>query len=314
MKRPGLLLLLLVVVAFSLSTWLQPRLPKASGGRDSDNVFKVLFGEGRRIFANHFAVKADIYLHSGFYPSIFDQAAKAKETEEAELEPGHVHTAECNHDPHNDDHVEHHEESDTTANGHKCDTSFMGEPRDWIERLGRKFMVSEHSHLENGREREILPWLKLSAQLDPQRVETYLVAGYWLSERLGKPKDAEEFLRDGLRANPQSYEILFELGHIYEHSYKEPDRARNVWRLALKRWNELEPAKEKPDNNGRNLILGQLAELELKQGHLQESIRYFEEAKKYSPSPEAIDARIKEIWLRYTLPDAGGAPAASPAH
>ncbi len=313
MKRPFLLLILLVVVAFSLSAWLQPRLPESAGGRDSGNVFKVLFGEGRRIFANHFAIKADVYLHSGFYPSIFDQAAKVEEAEKEGLEPGHVHTAECNHDhDHDRDHEQGHEESAESANGHKCDTDFMGAPKDWFERMGRKFMVSEHSHLESGREREILPWLKLSAQLDPQRVETYLVAGYWLAERLNKPKDAEEFLRDGLRANPQSYEILFELGHIYEHDYKQPDRARNVWKLALRRWDEVEQGKEKPDNLGRNQILGQLAELELKQGNLQEAIRRFEEAKKYSPAPEALDARIKEIWLRYTLPDAGATPA--PAH
>lgn len=305
MKRPGLFLVLLVVMAFSLGAWLQPRLPKTGGGRDADNVFAVLFGEGRRIFANHFAVKADIYLHSGFYPSIFDQAAKAKEAEEHGPAEGLVHTGEDHHDD------EHHDHEEASANGHVCDTSFMGEPKDWIERVGRNFMVSEHSHLENGREREILPWLKLSAQLDPQRVESYLVAGYWLSERLDKPKDAEDFLRDGLRANPQSYEILFELGHIYEHYYKQPDRARGVWRLALRRWDETEAKKEKPDKNGRNLILGQLAELELQQGKTLDAIHYLEEAKNYSPTPEALDARVKELWLRLTLPGSGVSPPAA---
>ena len=306
MKRPGLFLILLVTLAFGLGAWLQPRLPNAGGGRDADNVFTVLFGEGRRIFANHFAVKADVYLHSGFYPSIFDQAAKVKETEEQGTAAGHVHTAECHHGDEHDEHDGHAE-----ASGHECDTSFMGEPKDWIERMGRNFMVSEHSHLEGGREREILPWLKLSAQLDPQRIESYLVAAYWLSERLDKPKDAEDFLRDGLRANPQSYEILFELGHLYEHDFKQPERARNVWKLALRRWDETEATKEKPDKNGRNLILGQLAELELKAGKISEAIRYFEEAKLYSPTPEALDARIKELRLRLALPDASVTPPAA---
>ena len=298
MKRGALILILLGVMAFSLGAWLQPRLPKAAGGRDADNVFKVLFGEGRRMFANHFAVKADVYLHSGFYPSIFDQAAKAQAAEEQGTTEGHVHTAECHHEDNHEDH----DANAPDANGHKCDTSFMGEPRDWIERLGRNFMVTGHSHLEGGREREILPWLKLSAQLDPQRVETYLVAGYWLSERLNKPKEAEEFLRDGLSANPQSYEILFELGHLYEHDFKQPERARNVWRLALRRWDETEAGKEKPDKNGRNLILGQLAELAMEQGELLEAIRYFEEAKQFSPAPDGLNGRINDLWLRLTLP------------
>ena len=32
----------------------------------------VLLGDGRRMFANHFFVKADAYFHSGFYPTVFD--------------------------------------------------------------------------------------------------------------------------------------------------------------------------------------------------------------------------------------------------
>jgi tetratricopeptide (TPR) repeat protein len=295
MKRPALLLLLLVVAAFSLGAWLQPRLDRAAGGREADNVFKILFGEGRRMFANHFAVKADVYLHSGFYPSIFDQAAEVKEGESAEPAESHVHTAECNHE-------RDHEEDSTTPDGHKCDTTFMGEPRDWIEKFGRNFLVTEHTHLEGGKEREILPWLKLSAELDPQRIETYTVAGYWLAERMNKPKDAEEFLRQGLRANPQSYEILFELGKIHDKHLKQPDRARNVWLLALRRWDLVEAAKEKPDNLGKERILVFLARLEMEQGNYMEAVRRFQEAKPYAPSPDALDERIREIWLKFTLP------------
>jgi tetratricopeptide (TPR) repeat protein len=261
-------------------------------------VFKVLFGEGRRMFANHFAVKADVYLHSGFYPSIFDQAAaaeKAKLEGQGAAEP-HVHSAECDHG-HEDDH----DEATTTPGGHKCDTSFMGEPKDWFEAMGRHFLVTEHTHLDTGKEREILPWLKLSADLDPQRIESYMVAAYWL-ERLHKPKEAEEFLRQGLRANPQSYEILFELGRIYQQHLKQPDRARNVWQLGLRRWEEVEAGKDKPDKLGKERILVHLAQLELGQGNYALAVRYFEQAKTYSPSPEGLDQRIKEVWLKFTLP------------
>jgi len=316
MKRGALFTVLLVVLAFSLSTWLQPRLPRAAGGRDSENVFKVLFGEGRRMFANHFAVKADVYLHSGFYPSIFDQV---KQGDPGHEEPGHVHDEHCNHehaaepaDAHADEHASHdaHDDHDDHASeagaglheDHDCDASFMGEPRDWIERMGRHFMITEHTHLEGAKAREILPWLKLSAQLDPQRIETYTVAGYWLAERMDKPKEAEEFLRDGLRANPQSYEILYYLGRIYERNFKQPDRARNVWRLALRRWVEVEGNSKSPDKNSVNSILGNLAELELEQGNLFEAIGYFQAAKKFSPLPDAIQDRIDDIWLRFTLP------------
>jgi hypothetical protein len=223
-------------------------------------------------------------------------------------EPGHEDAHHDNDsapaDAHADEHDEHHHHEGESGldEDHECDTSFMGSPRDWIERIGRHFMITEHTHLEGARAREILPWLKLSADLDPQRIETYTVAGYWLADRMNKPKEAEEFLRDGLRANPQSYEILFYLGHIYERDFKQPDRARNVWRLALRRWDEVEGVKESPDKNSRNAILGQLAELELRQGNWLEAAGYFEEAKKYSPLPDAVQARINDIWLKFALP------------
>ena len=40
--------------------------------------------------------------------------------------------------------------------------------------------------LENGREKEILPWLKLSAEMDPHLIDTYTVAAYWLANHLHK--------------------------------------------------------------------------------------------------------------------------------
>ena len=63
--------------------------------------------------------------------------------------------------------------------------NFLGPPRDWIERFGRHFIITEHTHLQGAKEREILPWLRISAELDPQKIETYTVAAYWLRD-LGK--------------------------------------------------------------------------------------------------------------------------------
>ena len=113
--------------------------------------------------------------------------------------------------------------------------NFLGPPRDWIERFGRHFMVTEHTHLQGSHEREILPWLKLAAELDPQKIETYTVAAYWLRD-LGKVKEAERSLRQGLLNNPDSYDILFELGRLYYENNHDAARARKIWELALRRW------------------------------------------------------------------------------
>ena len=53
----------------------------------------------------------------------------------------------------------------------------LGKPRDWIERFGRNFEPNTHTHLDKpGEAREILPWLRLSADLDPQLIKNYVVA------------------------------------------------------------------------------------------------------------------------------------------
>src|SRR5436190_12287406 len=80
-KRSSLLfMLLLASAAFSLATLIQTRNGRWSSRTDSDDVLKVLLGDGRRLFANHFFVKADVSFHSGYYPSIFDQAQAPKDS------------------------------------------------------------------------------------------------------------------------------------------------------------------------------------------------------------------------------------------
>jgi tetratricopeptide (TPR) repeat protein len=269
---PYFVLLLLVVVCFSLATVVQPRSVKWSRAADQDGVFQVMLGDGRRMFANHFLVKADISFHSGFYPSIFDQAQKPKDSSHMTSEEGSKEEEE-----------------------HEKEMKFLGKPHDWIESFGRHFMLTEHTHLEGGKEREMLPWLRISAALDPHRVETYTVAAYWLRRVLGKPTEAEQFLRDGLQANPKSYEILFELGRLYRENFDDPKRARGVWELALRRWREQETDKKDPNTLALDKITVNLAKLEQEQGNTALAIKYLEEAKKVSPDPEALQARIDEL-------------------
>src|SRR5690606_17628196 len=105
------------------------------------------------------------------------------------------------------------------------------ESTDWIDRFSRDFYSSSHGHLGeddhthdhshdhshshghgHGHDHdhgsapkdelaEILPWLQLPAKLDPNKVDTFVVASYWLRKRMGRADEAEAFLRDGLREN-----------------------------------------------------------------------------------------------------------------
>jgi tetratricopeptide (TPR) repeat protein len=272
----------LLAAAFSLSTWLQPWFANWSGNRSkSTDLLSVALGDSRRLFAKHFYVKADAYFHSGYYPTIFDTKPDGGDAL-------HMSGGAGNHDDIGD---------------------FLGEPRDWIDRFSRHFYPSAHRHLGEGGEhhdddgghdaggeqRELLPWLKLSAQLDPERPETYVVAAFWLRSQLNNSAQAEQFLRQGLQANPGQYEILFELGRIYDENRKDPNCARNVWELALKDWRARQAAGENPQFLVYDQLLGHLARVEEQQQNYAQALVYLKELRTVSPNPLSIDKWMDEL-------------------
>lgn len=267
-----LVLLLLVSLVFCAATLLQPEVARWSKRSESDSLLKVLFGEGRRLFANHFFVKADVYFHSGYYPSIFDQTQAPKDSRHMTSQEGSQEEEE-----------------------HERQMNFLGKPKDTFEWFGRHFLITEHTHLAGGNEREILPWLRLSAELDPQRIDTYTVSAYWLRVRLGKVPEAESFLREGLRNNPDSYEILYELGRLYRENYHDDSRARNVWELALRKWTGQSLAKKDPDPLQLEQIAVNLARLEEDEGNLKRAVELLEVAKKVSPQPQVLQEQIEAL-------------------
>ena len=287
MPAPAAILVLLVVVCFSLSAGLEPWFARWAADRpQASGVLEVWLGDSRQIFANQFFVKADKYFHGGYYPSIFDQA---------EL-PKTLHMAETTKD-----HEDHADMPD-----------FLGPAHDWISRFGRHFYPTEHAHLKGAEEQEILPWLRLSSMLDPHKVQTYTIAAFWLRTELGKVDEALDFLREGRRANPDSSEILFELGQIYYAAKHEPAQARNIWELALRKWQQTEAAKPEPNQLLLEQILGNLAVLEEREGNLAKALPYLERLKMHSPYPEAIQKQIDELKLKLPGSTAVPAPAARP--
>jgi tetratricopeptide (TPR) repeat protein len=278
MFRPRFILILLLVVSFSLAAWLQPRREeRLSRGIRTDSVLGSLLGDGREMVADYFYVRADIYFHSGYYPSIFDQARQEEEK---------------------DSDVSHPEETNAPP-----EEGFRGPPHDWIDAFGRHFLPNRHTHLKGEQVAEMLPWMRLSADLDPHRIQTYIVSSYFLRAFLKKPEDAKEFLEAGLRANPNSPELRYELGRIYFENLKDPVHARNVWLGALKSWNEVEapkPLKADTREGERDIhlhsrILDSLADVELQLGHTNQAIAYFKQSKPDSPFPNRVQKRINDL-------------------
>ena len=299
-------LLFLLTCAFTLGTILQPRTASWSPRAEAASLLKVMLGDGRTLFADYFARKADVSFHGGYYPSIFDRTKAPKDTKHMTAADEHEEHADegGDHQGHNNeaavggtaDHAE--DEHANHADAHEAAMDFLGPPRDIFERFGRRFMITEHKHMEGGDAREILPWLKVAADLDPHRIETYTVAAFWLRNRLNKPKEAEAFLRDGLKENPNSYEILTELGSLYYQNMSDVGRARNVWELALRRWEAQEPGKKEPDTFARLQIVDFLSMLEEAEGNYAKAIEYLKIARESSPNPASIQKHIEELSIK----------------
>lgn len=300
-----------------MATWVGPRF-ESLDTRSEGGFFARTLGESRRLFAGHLFTRSDVYFHSGYYPSIFDKAKKENHLAESagsevadpgHGEPGHVchglHEKEAAHgEPGHVCNGHHDEKPAHGAPGHVCNGhdheghGFLGIPRDWLDNFSRNFFVSKHTHLtEKGADKpkEILPWLKLSAQLDPKLVESYTVGAYWLRD-LNKHGEAEQFLREGLRQNPHSYEIMLELGRGYFDA-ADYDRARNVLEMAMQRWREQENPKPHEQRNlfAAGQILNYLARVEDRTGRRERAIAWLELLKKVSPAPAEIDKRIAEV-------------------
>src|ERR1035441_450623 len=303
----ALLLIALLVSCFGLAANLAPQFQALENSRrQSDNFFSLLLGNSSRIFANSFFVKADAYYHSGYYPTIFDD-------NEAFKTP---HIAE--------------DTGDVASHNQGEDEGFLGPPRNRLDAFGRPFIPNRHTHLDEGgaagdlggskEVREILPWLKLSAELDPENVKTYTVTAFWLRTRLNQVPEAEQVLREGLRHNPDNAQILFELGRIYFDNYQNLARARNIWEAAWRSWARQSPGvpqserlKMTNENFDDRFLFEQLqtylAQLEKKAGNLDAAIAHWEKAKLASPNPQELQKHIDE--LKQNPSGSAGVPPAS---
>jgi hypothetical protein len=258
--------------------------------RADGDIFEITLGESRELFANEFYVKADAYYHSGFYPTIFDNNEAFKTAHIAE-DTGAV-----------------------SSKNHGDDISFMGPPRDWIDAFGRHFLPDRHTHLDAGgadndlggssEVGEMLPWLKLSTDLDPQNVQNYTVSAYWLRQRMNQTNEAFQVLMNGLRHNPGSPDILFELGRLYAESYQDTNRAQNVWLAAAHNWHPMSGTNDAVFANNfiYEKITTQLGQTERDEGHLQAAIDWFEKAKAVSRTPDAVQSMIDETKKKMSSP------------
>ncbi|MGC8743308.1 MAG: tetratricopeptide repeat protein [Verrucomicrobiia bacterium] len=288
------ILCLLFVLIFGLACYLERWQLTARQNQATPNggILSAILWESRSTIGALLYLKADVYFHRGFYPSIFDNLPASGAHSHNKNNIINEENNALSNDT--DSHSGHLHQGDNERE--KCEKDISSSPLDWIDSLSRNFYPSVHVHANElpGGQKEILPWLKLAAMFDPQRIESYTVAAFWLKS-IGKINEAEEFLRDGLRANPENPELLFELGKLNKDNKKDIARARNLLEFALARWKESAAKESEPNTFLLQQILANLAQLERDQKNYPLAIKYFEELKKHSPNPQAIQKQIDDM-------------------
>jgi tetratricopeptide (TPR) repeat protein len=141
----------------------------------------------------------------------------------------------------------------------------------------------------------MLPWIKLAAEMDPHEINTYLTAAYWLRTSLNQPREAEQFLREGLRANPDSYAISLDLGRVYADNWKNTRVARNIFEQAGKQWRKQDAAGNNPDPHAYEEILGEIVRTDQALGDTKQELADLEELVKVARGQETVQRQIDEI-------------------
>ncbi len=197
MKVKGITVLLLWLAAMIL---LAPAIDTYDQGfmllykRSDVPVLWQVMGEARSIISNLSLLQADLYFHGGI-----GNARDEHEGAFAFVERGADHDHEkCLHGE-----ITH-------------DTS----PYNLLLRLSDEISITEHFHLKGDQLKEIVPWLYMASETDPNNVLAYTLTGYYLAYRLDKVEQALAFLKKGLMNNPDSWQINGEIGRIYFQKVK----------------------------------------------------------------------------------------------
>ncbi|MFH1305158.1 MAG: tetratricopeptide repeat protein [Candidatus Omnitrophota bacterium] len=94
-------------------------------------------------------------------------------------------------------------------------------PFNILFRISENIEITAHRHLSGDQVKEIIPWLYYAARIDPHNIMAYTITGFYLADKLHKVNEALDFLRNGLRNNPASWQINAEMGRIYFEHVKD---------------------------------------------------------------------------------------------
>ncbi len=173
-----------------------------SQAAEGDPLFRLL-GTAKEAMGDLVILRADAYLHSGLREDI----ARTCDDDESGKES----------------------HKDHKAGDHAIDGD------GWAEWVYNRMGVTELSHLEGQKARELVPILDVSTKLNPHNLLAVLTAAYWYRSHVGDSRAALEVLARGIQENPASWEVEFEAGQILSEDAKEYEKAVPHYLEAIKK-------------------------------------------------------------------------------
>ena len=169
------------------------------------------------------------------------------------------------------------------------------EPRPYISPynvqpyLSEEISVTEHVHLEGDQLKEIVPWLYYAAKTDPHNVLAYTLTGYYLTFKLDKTDEAIEFLREGIKNNPDSWQVYAEMGVIYFQKLEDYAKAVRYLETAKKLLD-----KSPHDKFQERYVLTFLAESYEDLGQKDKALPLYKRLHELFPDAEAFQKKVGE--------------------
>ncbi len=192
-------------------------LPQVGG----EDPVAVLFGDMRTMIGREMIAKADEYFHGGVTGLHHHD----------ELEHRHDGTEGPDGDRHGGEHDEKHR--------HGGDGDDDGEPPaylpihdPWRFITGKVKPPQVERHLQGETTRELLPWLWAAMRVAEDDIRAYQNAAYVLDALYGQPEKSLEVYRLGIRKNPASPELEFNLAEMLYVQFGRKDEAEVHFRAA----------------------------------------------------------------------------------
>ena len=163
-----------------------------------------------------------------------------------------------------------------------------------FQKVADEISPKDHVHLVGEEVKEMMPWLCFAIKTDPHRIETYLVASFWLATDVNRPDLALNVLAEAQQNNPSSHEIQLEKGCLLLRQNRIAE-ARHALDTGLAFW----PGAGNPDSAAMQYDKARLllyrAVLHEIDGENREAIAALRRILEIYPARTGLKRRIAEL-------------------